>query len=144
MTAYLLWWVGALPIPRWIVGWNSADSPIFSAAWQPVTLVITVLVAVDCALQWLNVLRPRVTRWRVAVEILGDLGAIAVIAYLFRAGDLFIITRPSWVDASAIINDVARWGLVTLGVLIAIGLIDEVKRLFAIDVKAIPTAPAAI
>ncbi len=142
MTAYFLWWVDLLPIDVGrLVGWPGADAPIhLGPAWQAVYFPIIVLLGIDITFQWINVWKPRVTKWRIAVEVLTDLAGLAVIYYLVKAGQLVVVTRQSWMAAADRINDAAIAGLVVLGVLIAIGLVDEVKHLLAHDVPTVRTA----
>ena len=101
------------------------------------------LLGIDITFQWINVWKPRVTKWRTGAGVLTDLAGLAVIYYLVQTDELLVVTRDSWAASSDRINDFATAGLVLLAGLIGIGLVDEFKRLFAREVRAV-TATRAI
>lgn len=134
MATYLLWWVGVLPLTRLLrLVPTGVLVPRLAPAWEPVFLPIAVLMGVELIIHVLNAWRPQVPRWRVAAHMACDLAALGLIVFLLNADALVVapVAGP-WVGLGDRLNDITRVGLLGLGVLISVGLIDEGRRLLGV------------
>ncbi len=136
LAVYLLWWVG-LPLPQLLrLDWfTERYAPVLAPVWQDVFLAIALLLGFQLLLQLVNIWRPHVSKWRLALHIAGDVVALGVIYYLLQANDLVIMPpNGPWAGQHDAINDATKLGLLVLGVLIGIGLVfDEGKRLLGMQ-----------
>lgn len=135
LATYLLWWVGVLPLTRLLrLVPTGVLVPQLAPVWQTVFLAIAVLMGVELCIHILNAWRPHVPKWRVAAHMACDLVALGLIVFLLNA-DALVVAPPAgqWASLGDRLNDIARVGLLGLGVLIALGLIDEGKRLLGAE-----------
>ena len=136
LAVYLLWWVG-VPLPQLLrLDWfTERYAPALAPVWQDVSLAITLLLGFWLLLQLVNIWRPHVSKWRLALHMAGDVVALGVIYYLLQANELVIMpANGPWAGQHDAINDATRLGLLVLGVLIALGFVfDEGKRLLGLQ-----------
>jgi hypothetical protein len=131
LAVYLLWWVGVLPLTRLLhLVPTGVMVPQLAPVWQRVFLAIAVLMGVELIIHVWNAWRPQVPRWRVAAQMACDLAGLGLIVFLVNA-DALVVTPVTgqWVGLGDRLDDITRVGLLGLGVLIAVGLIDEGRRL---------------
>ena len=108
-------------------------------SWRPCgrtsLLAITLLLGFWLLLQLVNIWRPHVSKWRLALHMAGDVVAMGVIFYLIQANELVIMpANGPWAGQHDAINDATRLGLLVLGVLVALGFVfDEGKRLLGLQ-----------
>ncbi|HEY6507796.1 MAG TPA: hypothetical protein VIY56_07265, partial [Vicinamibacterales bacterium] len=135
LATYLLWWVGVLPLTRLLrLVPTGVLVPQLAPVWQTVFLAIAVLMGAELCIHILNAWRPHVPKWRVAAHMACDLVALGLIVFLLNADALVVApSAGQWANLGDRLNDLARVGLLGLGVLIAVGLIDEGKRLFGAE-----------
>lgn len=133
LSVYLLWWTDVLPLSRLLglIPWAGNFTPQLGPVWQDVTVGIALLIAFELGLHLLNIWRPVVPKWRLALHIASDLAALGIIYYLLQAHDLVTIPAGGVLAGQQDrINDAARLGLLVLSGLIALGVVfDEGKRL---------------
>jgi hypothetical protein len=136
LAVYLLWWVG-LPLPQLLrLDWfTERYAPVLAPVWQDVFLAIALLLGFQLLLQLVNIWRPHVSKWRLALHMASDVVALGVIYYLLQANDLVIMPSSGpWAGQHEAINDATKLGLLVVGVLIAIGLVfDEGKRMLGMQ-----------
>ena len=131
LAVYLLWWVGVLPLTRLLrLVPTGVVVPQLAPVWQRVFLAIAVLMGVELIIHVWNAWRPQVPRWRVAAHMACDLVALGLIVFLVNADALVVApVTGQWVGLGDRLDDITRVGLLGLGVLIAVGFIDEGRRL---------------
>jgi hypothetical protein len=100
---FILWWTGAVEAP-WS-GREARGEVFLSAAgiWATLYLPILALAVLQLASSLAAVIRPGWTRTRAALEIAGSLGGLALVAVLWSAGRLIVVspqgaTGPRAVD----------------------------------------------
>jgi hypothetical protein len=137
LTVYVLWWIGLLPLPQILrlTSWTEQYIPQLAPVWQDVSLAITFVMAFHLMLNLLAVWRPAVPKWRVALQVVGDVAALGIIYYLLQADSLILVPAGgTWAGQTDTINDATRVGLIVLSVLIVLGLVfDEGRRLLGYD-----------
>lgn len=129
VSVYLLWWVGALPLPRLLQLWPY--TPVAAPVWQDVSFAVTLLMTLALLLHGLAIWRPQVPRWRLGLHVAGDAVALGIIAYLLQADELVLMPPGGpWTGQQDTINDATRVGLLILATLIGLDMVfDEGKRL---------------
>jgi hypothetical protein len=89
------------------------------------------VMAVELLVHVFNIWQPEVPRWRLAIQVAGDLAALGIIYVLLQADTLvFMAADGPWASRQDTINDATKLGLIVLAFLIVVGLIfDEGRRL---------------
>jgi hypothetical protein len=140
---FVLWWTGLAPAPWVAVGRDGhlalSANPIWAALYVPVLVLALVQVASSLT----AVLRPGWVRARAALEIVCNLGGLALVAVLWKAGPLLEVHGLATAAAArleAVLDQSLRIGLVVAVGVWVVMLAANVWRL----ARGGPGAPAAV
>jgi hypothetical protein len=103
---FILWWTGAVEAP-WS-GREARGEVFLSAAqiWTTLYLPILALAVLQLVSSLVAMIRPGWTRARAALEIAGGLGGLALVAVLWSAGRLIVVSPRGATGPQAV--DIAR------------------------------------
>jgi hypothetical protein len=132
LAVYLLWWMGVLPLTRWLrLVPAGPGAPELAPVWHTLFASIAAVLAIELVIHVVNAWRPEVPTWRRVAHMACDVVALGIIYVLVNADAVIVApSAGSWGGLVPRLDDVARTGLVGLSALIVVGLIDDGKRLF--------------
>lgn len=95
---FILWWTGLAPAPWFRVGAEGHLALSANPIWTMLHLPVLALALVQVASSLTAIIRPNWTRARAALEIVCNLGGLALVAVLWKAGRLIEVHGPATAD----------------------------------------------
>jgi hypothetical protein len=99
---FILWWTGVITAPWTSIAGGHGMFLVAAPIWTALHWPILAFAAVQLLAALTTLIRPDAARARAALDIVGDLGGLAIVAVLWRAGRLVEVTGSGAGDVAGL------------------------------------------